>query len=485
MSIQSDFKNGFMPKERAIKFINNFKNLDLENIEFENLKKLTIKYFPFIPILPVTVPFGELLYRARTIPYNQSPYENLCDFIPPSKKYQKNEFGRANKPFQTVFYCSTEMKVAAMEVCKDYKNIKRPQYEVGWVVIGVWKVIDYCGLLLSNLRYSDKPLSVRDDLATELSSYKNILNRTSENGQSLPENTIAVTNLLLKFFSDEFSKNSIINHNDYKISTVYADRIFSNPSNVFDGIRYPSVPMKYQGDNIVLSESAYQNKLELVNTLFITCGLDFKTDDHIVTGILLEAEKIKGEKIVWKKDIYKHNPEDIRSLTKEIDSKKLNKTFDDIFNMDDRHSFKACISILKDILEKMIISFLLNHISHDEPVLFDEIKPNKYFSFCIRLAFHLGLLSEIEYKDLQLVKDIDDLYEANPFDFQYNKGIIEELCLKFQFIKSKNPPKDMIAERSSREYFKINITFLATLLNIKIERIEHLIYYDFEKKKST
>jgi len=46
MSIQSDFKNGFMPKERAIKFINNFKNLDLENIEFENLKKLTIKFIP-------------------------------------------------------------------------------------------------------------------------------------------------------------------------------------------------------------------------------------------------------------------------------------------------------------------------------------------------------------------------------------------------------------------------------------------------------
>jgi|AntAceMinimDraft_17_1070374.scaffolds.fasta_scaffold22833_2 hypothetical protein len=481
MSIKTDFENGFMPKERAIKFINDFQNLDFENIEFETLKKLTIRYFPYIPILPVTVPFGELLYRARTIPYNQYPYENLCDFTPPAKKYQKNEFGRANKPFQTVFYCSTNMKVAAMEVCKDYKNIINPKFEVGWVVIGVWKVIDYCGLLLSSLYNSDQVLNVREDIKSELILFQNKLNNTSDNKQSLPENTIAVTELLMKFFSDEFSKNNVINHNDYKISTAYTDRIFSLPDNIFDGIRYPSVPMKYQGDNIVLSKSAYQNKLELVKTLFITCGLDFEIDDHIVTGILLEDEKIEGDKIVWKKETYKHDPEKNRSIMKEIDLKKLSKTFNDISKMDDRHSFKACIFLLKEILEKMAISFLVDHISQEDPILFNEINPKKNFSFSIRLGYHLGLLSEIEYGDLQIIKIIDDLYEDNPFDFQYDNENIEKQCLRLQIIKSKKPPEGMIVERKSREYFKINVTFLATLLNYKIEKIEHLINYDFKK----
>ena len=485
MSIQSDFDNGFMSKDRAIKFINNFKNLDLKNIEYDTLKELVIKYFPFIPIPPITLPFDTLLFRARTIPYNKPPYTNFSDFTPPSKKYQKNEFGRANKPFQPVFYCSTDMKVAAMEVCKDYKNIRNPQYEVGWVVVGIWKVIDYCGLQLSNLCYSDKALYVRDDIKAEVQSYKKILNKTAENGQSLPDNTKIVTELLMKFFSDEFSKNNIITHNDYKISTVYADRLFSNPTNIFDGIRYPSVPMKYKGDNIVLSESSYKNKLELVNTLFVTCGLDFEIDDHIVTGILLEDEKIEGDKIVWKKEIYKHNPEIKEKITKEMDSKKINKMFYDIFKKDDRHSFKACISILKEILEKMIISFLVDHISHDNPVLFNEINPESYFNFNINLAFHLGLLSEVEYEDLKLIKNINDLYEKNPLDFQFDKKDIQEKCLKLKFIKSKNPPKEIIENKSSREYFKINTTFLATLLNNKIEKIEHLIYYDFEKKKST
>jgi len=481
MSIKTDFENGFMPIERAIRFINDFKNLDLENIEFETLKKLTIRYFPFIPILPVTVPFGELLYRARTIPYNQPPYENLCDFTPPAKKYQKNEFGRANKPFQTVFYCSTNMKVATMEVCKDYKNIINPKFEVGWVVIGVWKVIDYCGLLLSSLYNSDQVLNVREDIKSELILFQNKLNNTSDNKQSLPENTIAVTELLMKFFSDEFSKNNVINHNDYKISTVYADRIFSLPDNIFDGIRYPSVPMKYQGDNIVLSKNVYHNKLELVKTLFITCGLDFEIDDHIVTGILLEDEKIEGDKIVWKKETYKDNPEKNRSLTKEIDLKKLSKTFNDISNMDDRHSFKACIVLLKEILEKIIISFLVDHISQEDPILFNEINPKNKFSFSIRLGYHLGLLSEIEYEDLQIIKIIDDLYEDNPFDFQYDIENIEKQCLKLQIMKSKKTPAGLIEERTSREYFKINVTFLAILLNHKIEKIEHLINYDFKK----
>lgn len=481
MSIQSDFENGFMPKEKAIKFINDFKNLDLENIEFETLKKITIRYFPFIPMLPVTVPFGELLYRARTIPYNQPPYENLCDFTPPAKKYQKNEFGRANKPFQTVFYCSTNMKVAAMEVCKDYKNIINPQFEVGWVVIGVWKVIDYCGLFLSNLYNSDQVLTVREDIKRELNLFQKKMNSTSENKQSLPENTIAVTELLMKFFSDEFSKNNIINHNDYKMSTIYADRLFSPSDNIFDGIRYPSVPMKYQGDNIVLCEGIFQNKLKLVETLYITCGLDFGTNDNIETRILLGSKKIKGDKILWEKDIYKHNPEQNRSLSKEIDLKKLTKIFYDISTMDDRHSFKACFFLLKEILEKMVISFLLDHISHNDPILFNEINPKKDFSFSIRLAYHLGLLSELEYEDLQIIKKIDDLYEDNPFDFQYDNEIIEEQCLKLQFIKSKKPPEGLIAQRTSREYLIINVTLLATLLNNKIEKIKHLTYYDFRK----
>jgi hypothetical protein len=485
LSLETDFEKGFMPEERAIKFINEFKNLDLEKIDFDTLKDLTIKYFPFIPMFPVTIPYGTLLYRARTIPYNQPPYDKLADFKPPGKQYQKNEFGRANKPFQTVFYCSTEMKVAAMEVCKDYKNVQNPQFEVGWVVIGVWKVIDYCGLFLSNLCFSDEVLLNRKDIQTELSHYQKQMKQNSKKNP-LPDNTIKVTELLINFFSEEFSKNNIKNHNDYKLSTVYADRMFSNKNvNIFDGLRYPSVPMKYLGDNIVLSENSYKNKLELVNTFFITCGIDFPTDDHIVTGILLEAEKIDGEKIVWEKEWYKHNPDELLILTKEIDAKNINNSFNDIFKMDDRHSFRASVSLINDILEKMIISFLVDHISNDNPVLFEEIKPEKNFSFSVRLAYHLGLLSELEFNDLQIVNSIDELYDINSFEFSYEIEAIKTKCFKLQFLKSKKPPDDMLANRSARDFFKINITFLAALLNTKIEKIEHLDYYDFGNKKST
>ena len=485
MSIQSDFDNGFMPLERAIKFIDEFKNLDLERINFETLKELTIKYFPFIPMFPITVPYGTLLYRARPILKDETLYSKISDFTPPSKKYRKNIFGRANKPFQTVFYCSTEMKVAALEVCKDYKNVKNPQFEVSWVVIGVWRVIDYCGLLLSNLSFSDEVLSNRKDIQTELLSYQNQMKQNSKK-HPLPENTIKVTELLLKFFSEEFSKNDIKSHTDYKLSTVYADRMFSNKNiNIFDGLRYPSVPMKYKGDNIVLSENSYKNKLELVNTLFLTCGIDFKTDDHIVTGILLGSEKIDGEKIVWQKERYKHNPDDLLSLTKEIDGKTINSAFNDIFKMDDRHSFKGSVSLIKNILEKMIISFLVDHISNENPVLFNEIKPNKSYSFFVKLAYHLGLLSELEYSDLQIVNSIDELYEIISFEFSYEIEAIQEKCLQLQFLKSKNPPDEMLENKSARDFFKINITFITALLNTKIEKINHLGYYDFENRKST
>ena len=81
MGLEADFEKGFMPKERAIKFIDEFKNIDLEKIDFETLKELTIKYFPFIPMFPITIPYGTLLYRARAIPYNQPPYDNQASTI--------------------------------------------------------------------------------------------------------------------------------------------------------------------------------------------------------------------------------------------------------------------------------------------------------------------------------------------------------------------------------------------------------------------
>ena len=73
----------------------------------------------------------------------------------------------------------------------------------------------------------------------------------------------------------------------------------------FDGINYPSVAMKYKGDNQAIFIESADTKLEFTNALNVICGnVDFQNGEF-TTGIHNEAESIVNGEITWKREIYR------------------------------------------------------------------------------------------------------------------------------------------------------------------------------------
>jgi hypothetical protein len=62
----------------------------------------------------------------------------------------------------------------------------------------------------------------------------------------------------LYFISEQFARLKT-SHHDYKISAAYTNLVLASPG--IDGIAYPSVQTKYQGQNIVLPPNVVDDKL--------------------------------------------------------------------------------------------------------------------------------------------------------------------------------------------------------------------------------
>jgi hypothetical protein len=176
---------------------------------------------------------------------------------------------------------------------------------VAFLTIGVWKVLE--PLHVANIIDSPALHSIREDIKRNFEKHQKLLN-----SRHLTNEIVTANNLLSQFFADQFTKREIKSHYDYKISALYTRRLrIMNQhiakkfeSNKFDGINYPSVAMKYKGDNQAIFIESAKKKLKLVNTIQVVCSnLDFD-NANFVAGIIHEAKSINDGKIVWKEEIY-------------------------------------------------------------------------------------------------------------------------------------------------------------------------------------
>ena len=75
----------------------------------------------------------------------------------------------------------------------------------------------------------------------------------------------------MHFFCEEFIKENIITPNDYKYSALYAHYIEEQLGSFYDGINYPSVACKYDGDNQAIFLRSANLKLKQVGCMEILC----------------------------------------------------------------------------------------------------------------------------------------------------------------------------------------------------------------------
>ena len=301
---KADFEKRFTKTSDALKHIEKLKLIDLTRVTDSELELIINRCFNIIPFTSATIPKGTQVFRARVNINNGKPFNYLHEiYAPPSKCIKK--YGRANKPCERVFYCSSNLKLAAFEVIQELKNKCNPRNEVVFLTIGIWKTkVD---LHVSNIIYSPVLHKLRDDILTSFQqSQKDIFDGT------LDDDTKTASSLLLQFFAEEYTKNNIKTDADYRISNYYINSLrnansFIAPqfsSEKFDGINYPSVAMKYKGDNQAIFIESANDKLEAVNALQVICSnIDFENGDF-TPGIMHEAKSIIDDIIDWKTELY-------------------------------------------------------------------------------------------------------------------------------------------------------------------------------------
>lgn len=282
--------------------LSKIKELPTGSISFDLLNQTIKTYLDSIPVVVNTIKAGTFLARART-KSDANPFKLLSEITLRDKKDVKS-FGRAHRPNQAVFYCSTNDEVAIREATQwhvtdfgtliNRNMLKDYDPHVRFVTVSIWKV-------KKDLKVASLFLNTNAMEANPVVRFfgEQVINGNIKNWD---ERVVKSKNLILEFFSNEFAKRNIFNENDYLLSAFYSNVIhtISNLTHQLDGVVYPTVALNFQGENIAMTEDAYKDKIEFV-TAFHNCVSNIEFNGRpMAIGEILEVVSRQGDKLIWK-----------------------------------------------------------------------------------------------------------------------------------------------------------------------------------------
>jgi len=236
-------------------YISCLKNADIEKVSFKKLIHIILQNNIHIPYTTIMLKKGAPIERGR-INENNRLFKSEFEISYRTDLGNISEFGRANKPFQSMFYGSLpseDIKSLAIvlfaELVEQFRNVPETDFETNmtigrWFVKEDFEVADVC---FSEDYFTIEEIKTRYDFW--ITKTKNDLLGQKEYQD------------LLQFFSKEFSKTQINTHFDYKLSSFYTEIAIN--ANKLNGISYPSVKTDYSGRNIALTPDAVEKYLEL------------------------------------------------------------------------------------------------------------------------------------------------------------------------------------------------------------------------------
>lgn len=289
------FESSIPSIEMAHYYIYELNRMDLSKITDKELSDKLLGYFPSIPYNNHQfIPAGMELYRAR-LDEGEEPFK-LTKLIYMRESEDIEDYGRANRPHERTFYCSTNMKVAATEVIQ---NIPEDNFwhneRMASVTVGVWRVKK--PLFVSNVFHGQKLHEVRKDIKFAYEIYQ----KQKARWKGSPHVRF-VEDMLCDFFANQFTKE--VKHYEefnYKISALYSSlvrnlrkvTIFNPDLKTIDGIKYPSVAIRYKGDNLAIFHEAFMDgKMELIRAEQLICA-----NTHLDKRNPLVAEERKSDSI--------------------------------------------------------------------------------------------------------------------------------------------------------------------------------------------
>ncbi|MDE5422379.1 RES domain-containing protein [Ancylomarina sp. DW003] len=253
----------------------------LHKVDYKTLCGILDTYLPRIPIsikdfknerFELNKNVGEgsnLLFRARILNSDIS-YKTLSEisYITEKDKNLIKDYGRVNKPGESMFYASSDILTACVETFSKGENMKRFLAKGNLVlVVGVWKIkkpMSFAQLVSPESHYEefikDFEFSQNKVSIESVRKYNSWLKNALNDDEQFK---------ILEFFSEEFAKTNIKNGNDYMITNYYKDRVLNRNSRYklaekLDGIWYQSVVSSYQETNVAIPPNVVDEKLEFL-----------------------------------------------------------------------------------------------------------------------------------------------------------------------------------------------------------------------------
>ncbi|MBN1186429.1 MAG: RES domain-containing protein [Bacteroidales bacterium] len=210
-----------------------------------------------IPFPIIRISKGTPLFRARVNDNENILFNTVQDLGHIITRNRILDFGRANEPLQSIFYCSTSSTVARFETSRIHRNNQDKNSEE--VTIGKW--ILNKDIFVARLPSFEKEKQT-NEIVNRLDKEFDDLIKTFEN------DGIDDWKMVLKLFSIEFMKKDDVGKSNYLISSAFSNYVYytygTNPQTGEtvepDGIMYPSVQFEHGGMNIALKPELIEDR---------------------------------------------------------------------------------------------------------------------------------------------------------------------------------------------------------------------------------
>ncbi|HMP30206.1 MAG TPA: hypothetical protein PKD85_11435 [Saprospiraceae bacterium] len=262
------------------KVIIELQNTDLSKISYNKLWSIIENEIRVIPFMTAKLNKGHYIDRGRINKDDNEIFNSEKDISYREDSYNIHNFGRANPPYISMFYGAVKSStiehpriINLLETSEIFRNMPDNRYTDAnfkmtlgkWIIKEDFEVLD---IIYNKYNRENIP------------EIKNAYSERREELYKEHPNEAEQLELVLEFFSDEFSKKDVKSHHDYKISTVYTQMALLKG---LHGVSYPSVRTQYLGNNVAITPFAIDKYCELEKAAMFQID---KSGDNTLVGNL-------------------------------------------------------------------------------------------------------------------------------------------------------------------------------------------------------
>tara|TARA_B110000046_G_scaffold169411_1_gene188514 strand:+ start:2014 stop:2862 length:849 start_codon:yes stop_codon:yes gene_type:complete len=230
---------------------------------------------------------GSRFVRSRIHKKENEYFRKVSDISYRTDVEDIRDFGRANEPAQSVFYCSNNDWISYVETSEIVSKNKEKAFEE--FTTGLWIATE--DIMVVYVLTNDEIRGINTEIDEISKDFENYLKEQSDENAEILKN-------LLHFLSLEFSQKAENNPNHYKITSAFTNYVFDSLEQA-DGILYPSTLYPEKGLNFALKNSAVDKKLKFHSAIRRKTELKYE-NKYVETDLIESKICIDNENIKWK-----------------------------------------------------------------------------------------------------------------------------------------------------------------------------------------